>query len=126
MTLHILRQVTDDQLSNFARNQLAQEAARIQQIPDKGDLGNRTQRGNPKAYRPGSGLVDNDYPRDSDVNDALISLTEGFLLTDDGGRLLAQFGPTDLGAAEKARSGAKVTVSYDVALAPEDKPAKTK
>jgi hypothetical protein len=60
------------------------------------------------------GYVDNDYPRDFEITEAVVAATEGFAIADTAGKVIAKF--DDLASAESARKGAKVEMKVEVAM----------
>ena len=62
------------------------------------------------------GYVDNNLARPVAITEALMASTEGFAIWDDEQGVLKTFGPDQLVQAEKARSGAKMTlgVEFDI------------
>lgn len=64
------------------------------------------------AFEGQSDFVDNDVPRDDVYTEEILAVTKAFHLVDDDGTSLAVF--KDLLSAERAASGAKITVNVEV------------
>ena len=61
-----------------------------------------------------SGWIDNDYPHDMEITDALIAATEGFGIAGEDAKIIAEF--DSLIEAEAAKAGAKVEMKVDIQL----------
>lgn len=62
------------------------------------------------------GWIVNDYPRDSEVTEAIIAATEGFGIADESAQIIAEY--DTIAEAESALASAKVSVRRSISMTP--------